>query len=313
MNKSGLGGFLLATWVAGATLAVQAGSANSAGHVRPAYSDQRSAAPAAGDVASTLRPLPSLLYILPEGWQSIFGDLDGDGATEIAQRARGTPRIANNLLRRVRDFAEVRGDGRVTREIADHALGRMDVDGLGLDALDRAYLRVIVERFDGGPVGIEAVAASLGQERDTLEDWIEPYLVQEGFIARTPRGETCLLGRGGSDTSGALLAPLAGAEQLEIWADVHGMFTSDPRRVPTARLIRRIGYREAQELAALGARVLHPRCLGPVARAGIPLTVRNTFDPDAGGTRIAEEAGDDPSVTAVVHMRRGLESILGRL
>jgi Holliday junction DNA helicase RuvB len=112
------------------------------------------------------------------------------GATEIAQRARGTPRIANNLLRRVRDFAEVRGDGRVTKEIAHHALGRMDVDSLGLDALDRAYLRVIVERFDGGPVGIEAVAASLGQERDTLEDWIEPYLVQEGFIARTPRGRS---------------------------------------------------------------------------------------------------------------------------
>jgi Holliday junction DNA helicase RuvB len=116
--------------------------------------------------------------------------LTDEGAAEIAQRARGTPRIANNLLRRVRDFAEVRGDGRVTRDIADHALARMDVDPLGLDTLDRAYLRVIVERFGGGPVGIEAVAASLGQERDTLEDWIEPYLVQEGFVARTPRGRS---------------------------------------------------------------------------------------------------------------------------
>ncbi len=111
-----------------------------------------------------------------------------DGAHEIARRARGTPRIANNLLKRVRDFAEVKGDGTITREIADGALSSMDVDPRGLDALDRGYLKVIIERFDGGPVGIEAIAASLGQERDTLEDWVEPYLVKEGFVARTPRG-----------------------------------------------------------------------------------------------------------------------------
>jgi holliday junction DNA helicase RuvB len=111
-----------------------------------------------------------------------------EGAAEIGRRARGTPRIANRLLRRVRDFAEVHGDGRITKEIADFALARLQVDPSGLDAVDRAYLRVILERYDGGPVGIDALAASVGEERNTLEDVVEPYLVQEGFIARTPRG-----------------------------------------------------------------------------------------------------------------------------
>ncbi|MFH0900779.1 MAG: Holliday junction branch migration DNA helicase RuvB [Pseudomonadota bacterium] len=111
-----------------------------------------------------------------------------DGAREVARRARGTPRVAPRLRRRVRDFAQVHGDGRVTSEIADYALRRLEVDAAGLDGMDRAYLQVVIERFDGGPVGIEAMAASLGQERDTLEDWIEPFLVQEGYIARTPRG-----------------------------------------------------------------------------------------------------------------------------
>jgi holliday junction DNA helicase RuvB len=111
-----------------------------------------------------------------------------EGAREIARRARGTPRIANRLLRRVRDFAEVEGDGRVTREIADFALARLQVDAAGLDALDRGYLGALLERFDGGPVGIDALAASVGEERSTLEDVVEPYLVQEGFVLRTPRG-----------------------------------------------------------------------------------------------------------------------------
>jgi holliday junction DNA helicase RuvB len=111
-----------------------------------------------------------------------------EGAAEIGRRARGTPRIANRLLRRVRDFAEVEGDGRVTSAIADFALGRLGVDASGLDALDRGYLKALVERYDGGPVGIEALAASVGEERSTLEDVVEPYLVQEGFVSRTPRG-----------------------------------------------------------------------------------------------------------------------------
>jgi Holliday junction DNA helicase RuvB len=114
--------------------------------------------------------------------------IDGDGATEIARRSRGTPRIANRLLRRVRDFAAVERDGRIDGEIASSSLDRLAVDHAGLDALDRGYLSVICERFDGGPVGIEAVAASLSEERGTLEEVVEPFLLQVGFIARTPRG-----------------------------------------------------------------------------------------------------------------------------
>jgi Holliday junction DNA helicase RuvB len=111
-----------------------------------------------------------------------------EGAREIGRRARGTPRIANRLLRRVRDFAEVEGDGVVSADIADFALRRLGVDAAGLDALDRTYLTALIKRYDGGPVGIEALAASVGEERSTLEDVVEPYLVQEGFVSRTPRG-----------------------------------------------------------------------------------------------------------------------------
>src|SRR6185295_9545949 len=109
--------------------------------------------------------------------------LEAAGAEEIGRRSRGTPRIANHLLRRVRDFAEVEGDGRVTRPIASSALER-----LGLDELDRAVLRCIAQKFDGGPVGIESLAAACAEERDTLEDVCEPYLIQEGLLMRTPRG-----------------------------------------------------------------------------------------------------------------------------
>jgi Holliday junction DNA helicase RuvB len=114
--------------------------------------------------------------------------IDAAGAEEIARRARGTPRIANRLLRRVRDFAAVEGDGSIDGAIAASSLDRLAVDHAGLDALDRAYLSVICERFDGGPVGIEAIAASLSEERGTLEEVVEPFLLQVGFIARTPRG-----------------------------------------------------------------------------------------------------------------------------
>jgi Holliday junction DNA helicase RuvB len=117
-------------------------------------------------------------------------EIDEHGAREIGRRSRGTPRIANRLLKNVRDFALVHGDGTISRDMADFALGRLEVDASGLDVLDHGYLRAIVERFDGGPVGIEAIAASLGQERDTLENTVEPYLVQEGFVARTPRGRS---------------------------------------------------------------------------------------------------------------------------
>ncbi len=114
--------------------------------------------------------------------------VDEPGAIEIARRARGTPRIANRLLRRVRDFATVEGDGSVDAVLASGALDRLAVDHAGLDSLDRAYLGVVCERFDGGPVGVEAIAASLSEERGTLEEVVEPFLLQIGFIARTPRG-----------------------------------------------------------------------------------------------------------------------------
>jgi Holliday junction DNA helicase RuvB len=114
--------------------------------------------------------------------------IDDAGADEIGRRARGTPRIANRLLRRIRDFAEVRADGRVTKDVAEYALQRLEVDALGLDAGDRRILSTIIARFDGGPVGIDSLAASLAEDRDTLEFVYEPYLIQEGFLIRTPRG-----------------------------------------------------------------------------------------------------------------------------
>ena len=111
-----------------------------------------------------------------------------EAADELARRSRGTPRIANRLFRRVRDYAQVKGDGLVTREIADLALGKLDIDHLGLDYIDHKFLRGIIERFNGGPCGIEAIAASIGEEPQTLEDVYEPYLLQIGFVKRTTRG-----------------------------------------------------------------------------------------------------------------------------
>jgi holliday junction DNA helicase RuvB len=116
--------------------------------------------------------------------------LTPDGAREIAQRSRGTPRVANRLLRRVRDFAEVKGSGDVTAPVADAALAMLEVDRLGLDLMDRKLLLAVIERFAGGPVGIDNLAAAVGEERETLEDVVEPYLIQQGMLQRTPRGRT---------------------------------------------------------------------------------------------------------------------------
>ncbi len=115
-------------------------------------------------------------------------ELDAAGAREIAMRSRGTPRIANRLLRRVRDYAEVRADGRVTAEVADAALTMLNVDSRGFDHLDRRLLLAMIEKFGGGPVGIESLAAAISEERGTIEDVLEPYLIQQGYIMRTPRG-----------------------------------------------------------------------------------------------------------------------------
>ncbi len=114
--------------------------------------------------------------------------VDDDGAREIARRSRGTPRVAIRLLKRVRDFAQVSGDGKIHQKIADHALLRMEVDREGLDVMDRKILRVILEKFHGGPVGVETISASVSEERDTIEDVYEPFLIQQGFLKRTPRG-----------------------------------------------------------------------------------------------------------------------------
>ncbi len=157
-------------------------------------------------------------------------------------------------------------------------------------ALENRFLEAeVIPRTD--PAAVEALA----KDADCI--------ITQGFIARTTSGATCLLGRGGSDTSGALFGALLNAERIEIWTDVHGMFTADPRRIPSARLVRHIGYREAQELAAMGAKVLHPRAIQPASWANIPLEIRNSRAPDAPSTLISTTAGEKteaPAVMAVV-------------
>lgn len=129
-----------------------------------------------------------LELIVARGARVLGLPMTPEGANEIAKRSRGTPRIAGRLLRRVRDFAHVDGDKAVDRAIADRALSALEVDGSGLDAMDRRYLKMIAENYAGGPVGIETIAAALSEPRDAIEDIIEPYLIQKGFIQRTPRG-----------------------------------------------------------------------------------------------------------------------------
>ena len=137
-------------------------------------------------------PVEDLERILQRSAGLLNIQIDPTGANEIARRSRGTPRIANRLLKRVRDFAQVRGAaaGRVDRKTAQDALALFEVDGRGLDQMDRKLLLTIIEKFDGGPVGIETLSSAIGEERDTLEDVYEPYLIQEGFLQRTPRGRT---------------------------------------------------------------------------------------------------------------------------
>ena len=139
--------------------------------------------------------------------------IDPEGAFEIAKRSRGTPRIANRLLRRVRDYAEVKADGGITRRVADAALLMLDVDGAGLDIMDRKLLSAVIDKFGGGPVGVDNLAAAIGEARDTIEDVLEPYLIQQGFLQRTPRGRVATaavyrhLG----------LENLLGNAQVELW------------------------------------------------------------------------------------------------
>jgi Holliday junction DNA helicase RuvB len=129
-----------------------------------------------------------LLHITRRAAMVLAVEIDEEGAWEIARRSRGTPRIANRLLKRVRDYAQVHGDGRITRDLADGGLTLLDIDQLGLDRMDRQILLTILEKYDGGPVGLDTLSATLCEERDTLEDVYEPFLIQAGFIQRTPRG-----------------------------------------------------------------------------------------------------------------------------
>jgi Holliday junction DNA helicase RuvB len=133
-------------------------------------------------------PVEDLERIVQRSARLIDVPIDPGGAREVAARSRGTPRVANRLLRRVRDFAEVLGDGRITTAIARKTADRLEIDAAGLDEMDRRLLRVIIEHYDGGPVGIDTLAAALSEPRDTIEDVYEPYLLQQGFLGRTPRG-----------------------------------------------------------------------------------------------------------------------------
>jgi Holliday junction DNA helicase RuvB len=129
-----------------------------------------------------------LTHIVGRSAQLLGVAIDELGSIEIAKRSRGTPRIANRLLRRVRDYAEVKGDGRITLDIADKALNMLNVDDRGFDHMDRKLLLAMIEKFSGGPVGVDSLAAAISEERDTIEDVLEPFLIQQGYITRTPRG-----------------------------------------------------------------------------------------------------------------------------
>lgn len=132
--------------------------------------------------------IDELCSIVKRSAHLLGASLDDGGAQEIAKRSRGTPRIANRLLRRVRDYAEVKGDGQISQSIADAALSMLDVDNMGFDVMDRKLLEAIIHKFSGGPVGVDNLASAISEERETIEDVIEPYLIQQGFLQRTPRG-----------------------------------------------------------------------------------------------------------------------------
>ncbi|AIU66349.1 ATP-dependent DNA helicase RuvB [Vibrio coralliilyticus] len=132
--------------------------------------------------------IPDLQHIVQRSADCLGLSMESEGALEVARRARGTPRIANRLLRRVRDYAEVKGNGHICADIADKALNMLDVDAQGFDYMDRKLLLAIMEKFGGGPVGLDNMAAAIGEEKDTIEDVLEPYLIQQGYLQRTPRG-----------------------------------------------------------------------------------------------------------------------------
>lgn len=223
-----------------------------------------------------------------------------DELGQLLHGIRLTREASPRLRARVMSFGELASTHLGAAALAHHGLSAQRVDARDL------LVSTPVPRTTDSDAFLEA---QVDPRRDTAgaagAAGGAEVVITQGFIARTnreDRRETCLLGRGGSDTSAALFAALVGAVTLEIWTDVHGLFTTDPRRLPTARLIRRAGYRVAQELAAMGAKVLHPRCLGPAAWAQVPIVIRNTEDPSADGTWIggSGDEDDDPAVLAVV-------------
>ncbi len=228
-----------------------------------------------------------------------------DQLDRLLEGIRLTREASPRLRARVMSFGELASTHLGVAALAHHGITARRVDARELLVAEDVPRAVDADRFLEAHVQPRrdpggASAAARGAE----------VVITQGFIARTAREdrrETCLLGRGGSDTSAALFAALLGAARLEIWTDVHGLFTTDPRSLPTARLIRRTGYRVAQELAAMGAKVLHPRCLGPAAWASVPIAIRNTEDPDSDGTWIGAvpDEDDDPAMLAVVQ-RRGV-------
>ncbi|MEZ4316058.1 MAG: bifunctional aspartate kinase/diaminopimelate decarboxylase [Myxococcota bacterium] len=220
-------------------------------------------------------------------------DLLGD-LRQLLEGIRLTAEASPRLRARVMSFGEL-----ASTRLGVAALRRAGVNARWVDA--RAILKSTGARQHASDAFLQAeipvvVDPSIGEAAAGDAQ----VVLTQGFIGRNADGHTVLLGRGGSDTSASLFGALLQAERVEIWTDVHGMFTANPREIPTARLVRALAYREAQELAAMGAKVLHPRCLVPVAKARIPLEIRNTEAPDAQGTRVEADAGDDAVVTAVV-------------
>ncbi|MFO1198985.1 MAG: Holliday junction branch migration DNA helicase RuvB [Burkholderiaceae bacterium] len=166
-----------------------------------------------------------LASIVARSAQLLGAVLADDGAREIARRSRGTPRIANRLLRRVRDYAEVRANGRIDADVADAALKMLDVDRVGFDVMDRKLLEAVIQKFAGGPVGVDNLAAAIGEERDTIEDVLEPFLIQQGFLQRTPRGRVATAA---AFRHFGLAAPRAGAV-ADLW-DSADTDADDPLR-----------------------------------------------------------------------------------
>lgn len=222
--------------------------------------------------------------------RELLGDLD-----RLLSGIRLTKEASPRLRARVLSFGEL-----ASTWLGVAALDHLGVSALRVDARDLLIARSMERENPNSRYLSAHVVPKIDPAKANALIGGAQVVLTQGFIARDAEGDTVLLGRGGSDTSGALFACQLAADRLEIWTDVHGCFTTDPRQLPEARLIRRLGYREAQELAAMGAKVLHPRSMGPAAHAGIPIHIRNTGSPEGPGTIIEHVDTSDPALLAVV-------------